>query len=119
MRVVTEDVAVVTGAGLGLVGITDHVLLAGLVPRWQHEAPLNTGRESRAAAAAKPRGLEIIDDLLRRRFVLKDLLPGAVTADLAVAVERPAALQRERFEDDAVLNSGHRLTRAWRAPDRP
>ena len=61
VRVVAQDVAVVAGAGLALVGIADDVFLARRVAR--HEAPLHAGRKARAAAAAQAGGLHLLDDL--------------------------------------------------------
>ena len=53
VRVVAQDVAVLERPGLALVGIADDVLVAGEVAR--HEAPLEAGREARAAAPAQRR----------------------------------------------------------------
>ena len=57
VRVVAQDVAVVAGAGLALVGVAHQVLLHRRVAR--HEAPLDAGRKARAAAAAQARGLDL------------------------------------------------------------
>src|SRR5690606_6881868 len=105
MRVVTQDVAVVAGAGLALVGVAHHVFLAGGVAR--HEAPLHAGRKARAAAAAQTRGLHFLDDLLGRDLLAQDALPGLVPVDLAVAGKLPRALEPEfrpqRLEAHQVL----------------
>ena len=51
VRVEHQDVAVLAGARLAFVGIADEVLRARELAR--HEAPLQAGREARAAAAAQ------------------------------------------------------------------
>src|SRR6202035_4855744 len=62
MRIVPHDLAVLAGAGLGLVGI-DHEVAGPAVGRFlRHERPFQPGRETRPAAAAKARGLHLIDD---------------------------------------------------------
>src|SRR3546814_12445430 len=53
MRVVAQDVAILGGPGLGLVGVAEDVLLHAAV--LGHEAPLQAGREACAAAAAQDR----------------------------------------------------------------
>jgi hypothetical protein len=85
MRVVADDVAVLEGTRLAFVGIADEVFLARELAR--HEAPLQAGRETGAAAAAQARGLQVGDDLFRRDFFFRmrrsavaaalDVVPGA------------------------------------------
>ena len=89
VRVVAQDVAVVAGAGLALVGVADDVLLHRRVAR--HERPLEARREAGAAAAAQARGLDHLDDLLARRLLGEDLLPGLVAADLHGRSRAPTA----------------------------
>jgi len=63
VRVVAQDVAVVTGAGLALVGVANQVLLHRR--RARHEAHLHTRRKACAAAAADPSLLDLVDESLR------------------------------------------------------
>ena len=84
VRVVAQDVAVLERARLALVGVADDVLVAGELLR--HEAPLEPGREARAAAAAQ-RALLHLGDHRRRRDLLGEDLPQRLVA---------AALRRSR-----------------------
>src|SRR6185312_17022718 len=95
-----QDVAVVAGSRLALIGVADQVLLHRRVAR--HEAPLRTRREGGAAAAAQPRSLDRVDDRVARRLLPQDLLPYLVAADLAVGVERPRLLEVHRLEQQQV-----------------
>src|SRR5690606_8074627 len=102
MRVVAQDIPVVTRAGLALVRIADEILLPGRARR--HERQLETGREARAAAAAKPRRLDLLDDLRAVELAVQHALPGLVPADLVVVLERPRfPVELERREADEVL----------------
>src|SRR5690606_3983274 len=80
VRVVAKDVAVVTGAGLALVGVADEILLPRRVRR--HERKLEAGREARSAAPAKARGLDLLDDRLAVELAAQHPLPRLVAADL-------------------------------------
>ena len=62
MRIALDLVAVHVGAGIALVGIADDVLGVGL--GLGQEIPLVAGEEARAAAAAQPRGLDLLDHRL-------------------------------------------------------
>ena len=89
VRVVHEDVAVLEGAGLALVGVAAQVLGAGELTR--HEAPLQARGEARAAAPAQARGLDGGDDL-----ILRQLLPAIDAQYLAqrlVTIARLVILQ--------------------------
>ena len=88
------------GARLALVGIADQVLLHRR--RARHETPLDAHREGRSAAAAQARGLDGVDDLLARRVLGQDPLPGLVAADALVDLECPRALELERLEAHQV-----------------
>ena len=61
MRIVPHDLAVLAGAGLGLVGV-DHEIMRPVADRLRHERPFHAGREAGAAAAAQARGLDLVDD---------------------------------------------------------
>ena len=62
MRVVPHDLAVLAGAGLGLVGIDHEIARPAVLGFLRHERPFQAGREARAAAAAQARGLHLVDD---------------------------------------------------------
>ncbi len=53
MRIVPHDLAVLAGAGLGLVGI-DHEIVRAAVGLLGHERPFQPGRKAGAAAPAQP-----------------------------------------------------------------
>ena len=61
MRVVAHDVAILAGARLAFVGVDDQIMWAFL-HLFGHEGPFQTGRKSRAAAAAQARFFHFIDD---------------------------------------------------------
>src|SRR5690606_7572804 len=94
-RVVQQDVAVLAGARLALVGVAHEVLLARELAR--HEAPLQAAGEARAAAPAQGRFLDGGDDLVLReplgaRAVLaEDPAQRLVAAARLVVLERPVA----------------------------
>src|SRR5208282_355573 len=50
MRVVAQDIAILEGAGLTLVGIADKIFLAGVILR--HETPLEASWKTCATASA-------------------------------------------------------------------
>src|SRR4029077_11861309 len=60
VRVPAQDVAVLAGAGLALVGIDDEIARA--LARLRHERPFEPGRKACSAAAAQPRILDLLDD---------------------------------------------------------
>src|SRR5437773_3740979 len=84
VRVALEQVAVFEGPGLALVGVDHEVDRAGVVLR--HERPFQPGGESGAAEAPKVRLLRLVGD--RRRLHRPGLLPGGVTAGLAIHGQR-------------------------------
>ena len=101
VRVVAQDVAVVAGAGLALVGVADEVLLHRR--RARHEAHLHAGREARAAAAADAGLLHLVDDRVARELAAQHFLPDVVAADLAVVLERVRLVaELQRLEADEV-----------------
>src|SRR6185312_4737969 len=59
VRIPVEELAVLAGAGLGLVGVDDEVGGLGVL---RDEAPLEARREAGAAAAAEVRLLDLVDD---------------------------------------------------------
>src|SRR6185312_13077845 len=60
VRIVAQDVAVLAGAGLALVGVDDEI--ARPLALLRHERPFEPGREAGAAAAAQPGFLAFVDD---------------------------------------------------------
>jgi hypothetical protein len=107
VRVVAQDVAVLAGARLALVGVAQDVLLPGRGAR--HEAPLDPGREARATTTAQHRRLELVDDLFRGQLTLEDLLPARVATDRTVVLQRVRLVEVTGAETDFV---GHALLQA-------
>src|SRR5207253_3910527 len=103
MRIVPHDLAVLAGAGLGLVGV-DHEIMRPVADRLRHERPFHAGWEAGAAAAAQARGLDLVDDDLAA--LVEDRLGVIPGATLARAFKAPVALAVEVLED-AVLVVEH------------
>ena len=102
MRVVAHDLAVLAGAGLGLVGI-DHEVMRP-VHLLGHERPFQSGRKTGAATAALTRRLHFVDDGVAAFFQNRlGAIPGAASAG---GIELPAVMAVEIFED-AVLVGEH------------
>ena len=74
-------------------------LAPGKLPR--HEAPLEAGRETRAAAAAQRRFLDFGDDLLRRNFFAQDFLQRRIAAARLVVLQAPVGAV-DALHDDGV-----------------
>ena len=106
MRIVPHDLAVLAGAGLGLVGVDDEVMRP-VADRLGHERPFQSGRKTGAAAATQPGGLHLVDDGVAP-FV-EDRLGAVPGAALARTLEAPVAQAIEVLED-AVLVVEHRQT---------
>src|SRR6056297_3832839 len=105
MGVVAQDLPVVTGARLALVGVADDVFLHRRAAR--HEAPLQPGGEARAATAFQPRLLHLLDDGLGSEFALEDALPRLVAAHLAIGLEAPGFVRPQGGVADQVLVGAH------------
>src|SRR5690606_23698863 len=88
------------GAGLGLVRVAQDVLLAVVLG---HEAPLQPGREARAAAAAQAGLLDHLDDRGTIHLFLEDPAQRAVSAGLEVVLVGPRLVVVQRRVDDVVL----------------
>src|SRR5690606_27712736 len=100
MRVVAQDVAVLAGARLGLVGVAEDVLLHLALG---HEAPLQPGREARAAAAAQARLLDHLDHVGGRDLLGEDPAQRLVAAGLEVVLVGPRLVEMQRGVDGLVL----------------
>ncbi len=105
MRIVPHDLAVLAGAGLGLVGVDDEIVRP-LAHGLGHERPFHSGREACAAASAKARSLDFVDKTVAA-FV-EDRLGAIPCAALSRAIEAPVALAVE-IPEDAVLVVEHFL----------
>src|SRR5581483_11255611 len=114
VRAVLHDVAVLRRARLGLVGVDDHVLGLGRVAL--DEAPLHARREARAAAAAKARGLDLVDD--RRGLHLEQSLAQRLVAAglLLVDVERVQVRGAEPARQQVVLALARRAAELSHRP---
>jgi len=88
MRIALHQQVVLERARLALVGVADDVARFGLLV---DELPLHAGREAGAAAAAQPRGLHDLDDLVR--LLRQRRLQRLVAAALQIEIER----ERIRF----------------------
>src|SRR5262249_44395398 len=97
MRVVAEDVAILERAGLALVGVADEVLVACVLLR--HEAPLEPGREARAAPSAQRRLLDFGDYRCRRDLFLEHLALRLRAAARYIVGEPPVAAGEPRHQD--------------------
>src|SRR5260370_16101983 len=99
VRIVAQDVAVLAGAGLALVGVDDQIgwPVAGL----RHERPFEPGREAGAAAPAQPRFLAFADDPVAA--LVEHLLGTAPVAARARAGEMPIMLAVEGGEDPVAI----------------
>ena len=104
MRIVPHDLAVLAGAGLGLVGIDDEIARPAVGRFLRHERPFQPGRESRPAAAAQARGLHLVDDPVAA--LVDDRLGAVPGAAAARALEAPVVEAVEVLED-AVLVVEH------------
>ena len=95
-----ERRAVHVSAGVALVGVTDHVLLA--LRLLHSELPLHTGGEARAAATAKTRLKHFIDNLLGRHLE-EDLLESLVTVAGDIVIDLLGIDDAAVSQNDAVL----------------
>src|SRR5690606_26882619 len=86
MRIVPHDLAVLAGAGLGLVGV-DHEIARPPVRLLRHERPLEACREARAAATAQAGRFHLVDDPVASLF--KNSLGAVPGAARPCAFEAP------------------------------
>ena len=99
VRVLSHDLPILAGAGLGLVGVDDKEggPTVGLLG---HEGPLEAGGEAGAAAAAEAGVLDLLDDPVGS--LPHDLLGHLVVSALEGILEAPVLLAVEVGED-AIL----------------
>ena len=98
VRIVPHDLAVLAGAGLGLVRI-DHEV-GGPRIALGHERPLEAGREARAAAPAQARDLDLVDDPV---VALVDQRLGVVPGAARAGAGQLPVLEAVEVLEDAVL----------------
>ena len=103
MRIVPHDLAILAGAGLGLVRIDDQIVRP-VSDRLGHERPLQSGWEAGAAAAAQARGLHLVDD--RVAAFVQDRLGAVPGTTLARALKAPV-VEAVEIPEDAVLVVEH------------
>src|SRR5690606_18697423 len=103
MRIMTQDIAVLAGTGLGFVGIDQQVMRAA-VTDLGHEGPFERSRETGATPAAQARGLDLIGDPVATG--VDELLGAHPGAARTRALERPVALAVE-IGENAIFISEH------------
>ena len=116
VRIVPHDLAVLAGAGLGLVRVDHEIAGPGIA--LGHERPLEAGREAGAAAAAQARVLDLVDDPV---VALVDQRLGVVPGAARPGAGQPPVLEAVEVLEDAVLvlqSHGARspISRPWRSP---
>src|SRR5262249_3512129 len=67
MRIVPQNVAILAGPGLRLVGVDDEIVRPA-VRLFRHERPFQPGGETGAAASAQARRLHFVDDAVAPLF---------------------------------------------------
>ena len=106
MRIVPHDLAVLAGAGLGLVGVDDEIARPAVGGFLGHERPFQAGRKARPAAAAQARGLHLVDDPVA---ALVDDRLGAVPGAAAARALEPPVVEAVEVLEDAILVVEHDL----------
>ncbi len=61
VRLMAHDLPVLTGTGLGFIGI-DHEVMRTVADFLRHEGPLHTGRETRTTTTTQAGGLHLLDN---------------------------------------------------------
>src|SRR3982074_3827133 len=103
LRIVPHDVAVLAGAGLGLIGVDDKIMRP-LLHFLRHEGPFEAGRKSSAAASTQARLLDDVDDRLGTFF--DDRLGAVPGAAVLRRLEAPV-LEAIKICEDAVSVGQH------------
>src|SRR5690606_2951993 len=104
VRIVTQNVAVLTGAGLGFVGI-DNEIARTAIADLGHERPFHACREARAATAAQSRRLHLVDDPVTALF---DDALGAIPATARHRARQRSVEATVDIGKDAILVLKHR-----------
>src|ERR1700722_4022071 len=107
MRIVPHDLAVLAGAGLGLVGIDDEIARPAVFGFLRHEGPLHPGRESGAATAAQARRLHLVDGPVTS---LVDDRLGAIPGAPSLRALQAPVMEAVKVLVDAVLVLEHQVT---------
>ena len=104
MRIVPHDLAVLAGAGLGLVGIDHQIARPAVGGFLRHERPFQAGRKTGAAAAAQAGRFHLVDDPVAA--LVDDRLGAVPGATLARAFEAPI-LEAVEILENAILVVEH------------
>src|SRR5205085_5701988 len=114
VRIVADDLAVLATPGLGFVGVDDQeVGFAGL-GLLGHEAPLHARGETRPAAAAQPRCLDLVDD---RVLADREQRLGVVPVAAGARRLQPWLLEAIDVGEDAILVRERPRVAHQNAPD--
>ncbi len=97
VRIALDQQVILEGARLALVGVAGDVARLGLLV---DELPLQPGRESGAAAAAQPGGLDHVDDLVR--LLVERLLQRRIAVVLEIEVQREGIRLADVFREDWI-----------------
>src|SRR5579863_2279603 len=106
MRIVPHDLAILAGAGLGLVGIDHEIARAAIFGFLRHEGPLHAGREAGSAAPAQAGSLHLVDDPVA---ALVDDRLGAIPRAAAARTLKAPIMQAVEVFEDAILVLEHQV----------
>src|SRR6266702_5835770 len=104
MRIMPHDLAILAGAGLGLVGVDDEIARPAVGRFLRHERPFQAGREAGAATATQAGGLHLVDDPVA---ALVDDTLGAIPGAAAPRTLEPPIVEAVEVLEDAVLVLEH------------
>ncbi len=102
VRVVADDVPVLAGARLALIGIDAKV--GRTVALLGHERPFQAGRETGAAAPAQPGFLDLLDDPIAP---FEDQLLGAVPIAALLGARKPPIIAAVKVGEYPILVGKH------------
>src|SRR6266849_5475659 len=105
VRIVTHDVAILAGPGLGFIGV-DHKIMWPVADLFGHERPLKPSRKAGPAATSEPGILDLVDDGVASLF--QDRLRAVPGAARTRTGQAPVAAARE-IAKDAIFVIEHRL----------
>src|SRR5262249_43283777 len=103
MRLMPDDLAILAGAGLRLVGV-DHEIMRPVADLLGHERPLQSSREAGSAAPALARGLDLIDQPVAP---LVDDGFGAVPGTPPARAAKAPIIEPVKILEDAILVFEH------------